>query len=83
MATVAITIPQRPQYNNAYWVLQRRFESGGPYLLDVTEAQLAELKADPVLTLIEDTAAVLSIDAARPAPAAAAPDVPKTKPLKR
>jgi hypothetical protein len=48
---VIITVPPRPEFGNAYYSLQRRFESGA-HVLDVTEAQLAELKLEPVINVV-------------------------------
>lgn len=86
MATVGIVIPNRPEYGNAYYALQRKWDSGGPYVIEVDEAQLAELRADPVLTLIEDADALAKVQAATKAEAdaQAALDAAKPgKPMKR
>lgn len=48
---VIITVPPRPEFGNAYYTLQRRFDSGA-HVLDVTEAQLAELKLEPVINVV-------------------------------
>jgi len=60
---VGIVVPKRPQFGDAYWAIQRKFDSGLTVveLDDATEEgqrQLAELRADPVLTLLEGDAVV-------------------------
>lgn len=49
---VLITVPKRPQFGDAYYALQRRFDSGS-HEIEVTAAQLLELKGDPVITVVE------------------------------
>lgn len=80
MPKVIVTVPQRPQFDNAYWCLKRRFETGAT-VIDVTDAELAELQEQPVIavTLVED---VLTGPEAPPAvpPVVPEPVVPPVEP---
>jgi hypothetical protein len=49
---VGILIPKRPEYGNAYWCLQRKFESG-LHVVEVDERQLSELRADSVVQVVD------------------------------
>lgn len=95
---VQITIPKRPEFGNAYWAIQRRFESG-IHVVEVNERELAELREDPVLGLVESAELEAKMAAeteppgdpsAPPAPPPADPSAPPAppppgpgKPLKR
>ncbi len=87
---VIITVPPRPEFDNAFWAIQKRFPSGTT-VLDVTDEELLELQAAPVigLTIASDVATPAgdpATDAAAKAAAdAAATDAAKSpgKPLKR
>lgn len=82
MKKVGIVIPKRPEFGNAYWAIQRRFESGF-HVVDVTDAQLEELKADPVAQVVEGEAMEAQMAAAAaPAPVEPPPAAPG-KPMKR
>ena len=63
---VALVIPQRPEYGNVYYALKRPFASGGPYVVDVTAAELHQLREDPVLILIEDLSSLSPVVPAAP-----------------
>ena len=83
---IGILIPKRPEFGNAYWCLQRKFDSGF-HVVDVTEAQLAELKADPVAQVVEGDAmkAHMAPAVSKPEAAAEAPVAEEKpgKPMKR
>lgn len=70
---VIITVPPRPQYGNAYYVLQRKFESGS-HVLEVDEKQLAELQAELAVGVIGVTTEEEFLSAS----AVATKDEPKT-----
>jgi hypothetical protein len=85
MPKVIVTVPQRPEFGNAYWALQRKFDTGAT-VLDVSDAELAELQGQPVIgvTLVSDLADAVApavVDAA----AVDASDTSKSpgKPAKR
>jgi hypothetical protein len=79
---VGIVVPKRPEFHDTYWVLQRKFFSGF-HVVDVDERQLAELRADPVVSLVEGTELEASLTAAtEPSAPVVEPEKPG-KPMKR
>lgn len=48
---VIVTVPPRPEFGNAYYSLQRKFDSGA-HVIDVTDAQLEELRREPVISVV-------------------------------
>lgn len=48
---VIVTVPPRPEYGNAYYALQRKFDTGA-HVLEVTDEQLAELREQPVINVV-------------------------------
>ena len=84
MPKVIITVPPRPEFGNAYWALQRKFDVGAT-VLDVTDEQLAELQGQPVIsvTLVSDVlAAPVATVTGDPDATTVVPSSPG-KPLKR
>jgi hypothetical protein len=84
MQKIGIVVPQRPEYGNAYWTLQRKFDSGF-HLVEVTDEQLEELRADPIVTVLESAALDAAVAAQATAPeveTAPVSDKPG-KPMKR
>lgn len=80
---VGIVIPKRPQFGDAYWAIQRRFDSGF-HVVEVDERELAELQADPVATLVEGAALDAAIEAQTAPTVEAEPEAAKPgKPMKR
>lgn len=73
---VIVTVPPRPEYGNAYYSLQRKFESGA-HVIDVTDAQLEELRREPVISVVtqeELDAQVAATKAPEPDPTGKPPE---------
>lgn len=65
MPKVIVTVPPRPEFGNAFWAMQRKFDSGAT-VLEVTDEQLAELQGQPVIavTLVSDVTDSAMVDPA-------------------
>lgn len=70
---VIVTVPPRPEFGNAYYSLQRKFDSGA-HVIDVTDAQLEELRREPVISVVTQDELDAQVAATKP------PDSDPTKP---
>ena len=80
MPRIVITVPPRPEYDNAYWALGKRWATG-THVVDVTDAELAQLQGEPVIGLTTEEAYLAAAPA--DAPPAEAPAPAPGKPMKR